>query len=131
MNCITNILSGDIGVFNNASDNSYHVVTIDSSIESAVLDGVTIKFGRADGPDDESRVGAAVKCQGQVELVDCTIELNYALNNGAAIFAEGDSTVIVVKDCVINYNTSGDNIHIVVSGNAVMSFQGFNQVQNE
>ena len=49
------ILSGDIGAPGNSSDNSYHVVTADSTVTaSAVLDGFKITGGYANGatPDD-------------------------------------------------------------------------------
>src|SRR6202162_3275688 len=44
------ILSGNIGTPGSSSDNSYHVVTADSTVTaSAVLDGFTITGGNADG----------------------------------------------------------------------------------
>ena len=49
------ILSGDIIIPGNSTDNSYHVVTIDASITNAVLDGFTIQDGNAglaSGTDD-------------------------------------------------------------------------------
>ena len=44
------ILSGDIGTPGSSSDNSYHVVTADSTVTaSTVLDGFTITGGNANG----------------------------------------------------------------------------------
>ena len=44
------ILSGDIGVGGNSSDNCYHVVTADATVTaSAILDGFTITGGNANG----------------------------------------------------------------------------------
>jgi predicted outer membrane repeat protein len=46
------ILSGDIGIEGDASDNSYHVVSADGVNHLAVLDGFTITGGNADMPDN-------------------------------------------------------------------------------
>jgi predicted outer membrane repeat protein len=47
------ILSGNIGVPNHSTDNSYHVVTGSGTDASAVLDGFTITGGYADGTHQE------------------------------------------------------------------------------
>ncbi len=49
---VTNVtvLSGDIGVETDGSDNSYHVVTAGGTDATAVLDGFTITGGNADAP---------------------------------------------------------------------------------
>jgi hypothetical protein len=48
------ILSGDIGVEGDNSDNSYHVVDGSNTNHSAILDGFTITAGNADHPADPS-----------------------------------------------------------------------------
>lgn len=60
------ILSGDIGAADDSTDNSFHVVTSDSSItDSAVLDGFTVTKGYADGSYEESKnIGAGMLNQG-------------------------------------------------------------------
>ena len=48
-NIYQTILSGDIGVVDNNSDNSYHVVTGSDTNSTAILDGFTITAGNANG----------------------------------------------------------------------------------
>ena len=43
----TTILSGDLGVTDDASDNAYHVVTMSETDASTILDGSTITGGNA------------------------------------------------------------------------------------
>ena len=51
------ILSGDIGVEGDNSDNSYHVVTGTQAQSSAILDGFTITAGNANGASPHDRGG--------------------------------------------------------------------------
>ena len=53
------VLSGDIGSVGIAGDNSFHVVTTDSSVTSTgVLDGFTITAGQADGGGNNTTAAA-------------------------------------------------------------------------
>ena len=80
-------LSGDIGTVGLATDNSYHVVTSDSTVTaSGVLEGFTITGGRADGPGDPTdRGGGAYVNQGSPAFVRCTFSANYAGNRGGGV----------------------------------------------
>lgn len=70
------VLSGDIGIAGNASDNSFHVVTMDGTTAAGaigagtVLDGFTIRDGNANGglPDN---MGAGLYCTGNVSGRSC------------------------------------------------------------
>jgi len=85
------VLSGDLadddrpGFANNA-DNSYHVATCDSAVgSSAVLDGVVIRAGNANGPSGTDAHGGGFLCHGgQPALVDVQFFRNYA-NYGAGM----------------------------------------------
>jgi Immunoglobulin I-set domain/PKD-like domain len=81
------ILSGDIGTVGVATDNSYHVVTSDSTVTaSGILDGFTLTAGRADGAGDPTdRGGGAYINQGSPAFVGCTFSNNYAGNRGAGV----------------------------------------------
>jgi hypothetical protein len=125
------ILSGDIGVFNNETDNSYHIVTVNSGIQNAILDGLTIQGGYADGPSGARKRGAGIDCSGDLQLVSCTLASNYAENTGAAIYMAGSAATVRVSNCLINNNTSGDNSQINAAGTSAITWQGTNQVQNE
>jgi|GEM_PF-2083929 len=78
------ILSGDIGVEGDSTDNSYHVVRGGSNI---LLDGLIIEKGNADGTDDHSK-GAGMYHEGDIQNINisnCIFRNNHAANQGGAI----------------------------------------------
>ncbi len=71
------ILSGDIGVADDASDNLYHVITTPSGVEGVLLDGITIQEGMANGVTPDLQRGSGIYNSGiltvhQVILQDCS-----------------------------------------------------------
>ncbi|MFC1793585.1 right-handed parallel beta-helix repeat-containing protein, partial [Planctomycetota bacterium] len=86
------ILSGDIGIPNINSENSYHVVTGGRRISRiSVLDGFTITAGNADGnsPDDQG-AGMYINQESFPTLTNCIFIENSA-NHGAGIHNGRDS----------------------------------------
>lgn len=81
------ILSGDIGTGGVATDNSYHVVTSDSTVTATgILDGFTVTAGRADGGADPTDRGGGVYInQGSPTFVRCNFLGNYAGNRGGGV----------------------------------------------
>ena len=79
------ILSGDIGTMGDNSDNSFHVVIGSGTDSTAVLNGVTIAGGNADGSSNvNSGSGAAMfNSGGSPTINDCTFTGNGAVNGGA------------------------------------------------
>ncbi len=45
------ILSGDLGIQNDSTDNAYHIITTINCTNATVLDGFVIELGNADGDD--------------------------------------------------------------------------------
>jgi YD repeat-containing protein len=90
----TTILSGDIGVPGDTSDNSYRVIV---GADDAVLDGFTITGGES-GTNWPFVSGAGLFNDGvSITVANCRFEDNaafYAAGNGGAIFNRGGSTVI-------------------------------------
>jgi len=82
------ILSGDIGVLNDNSDNCYHVVVAPGT-NNAVLDGFIIKDGNANGT-------------GTVDVLGHT----FYQNGGGAIFASSSS--VAISNCVIKSNNAAN-----------------------
>ncbi|NLX12320.1 MAG: hypothetical protein GXY44_01520 [Phycisphaerales bacterium] len=79
-------LSGDIGIVGDHSDNSYHVMHVEYSYVHVLIDGITIAHGRADNTGNWERErggGLYVSQYGELDLVDCTFESNYANWGGA------------------------------------------------
>jgi Immunoglobulin I-set domain/PKD-like domain len=81
------ILSGDIGMVGVATDNSYHVVTSDSTVTATgILDGFTVTGGQADGGSDPTDRGGGVYInQGSPMFVRCIFSNNYAGNRGGGV----------------------------------------------
>jgi predicted outer membrane repeat protein len=78
------ILSGDIGVPGNASDNSYHVVNGSGVDSSAILDGFTIQDGYADGGGGLG--GGVYISGGSPTFQNLVIRWNYAGFGGSGMF---------------------------------------------
>lgn len=93
------ILSGDIGVLDDPSDNSYHVVLARSVNTSAVLDGFTITKGNAsnEGSLPFSGGGILVKFGSTPTLVMLTITENTAYDSGGGLASYDDSSPRLTK----------------------------------
>jgi len=81
------ILSGDIGTVGVGTDNSYHVVTSDSTVTATgILDGFTVTGGQADGATDPIDRGGGVYINlGSPAFVRCIFSNNYAGNRGGGV----------------------------------------------
>jgi len=81
------ILSGDIGTVGVATDNSYHVVSSDSTVTATgILDGFTVTSGQADGASDPTdRGGGAYINLGSPSFVGVIFSGNSAGNRGGGV----------------------------------------------
>jgi hypothetical protein len=100
------VLSGDIGIPDNNSDNTSHVVVANNLATSALIDGFTIKEGNA---MSDSGGGMNI-LNSNLTVSNCVFENNNALNSGGGIFA-GLNSEVNIADCTFQNNTSA-------SGNA-------------
>ncbi len=80
------VLSGDIGSPGDDTDNVYHVVTAGGPGETALLDGLVITSGRADGLRPLDRGAGIYNRDATLTVHDCRFENNYAADVGGAIF---------------------------------------------
>ena len=81
------ILSGDIGVQGDLTDNTYHVLYLYQTSPATVIDGIFITGGYADGSgDDGSGGGIYVQTHSSryygVTIIRCRIYDNYAITGG-------------------------------------------------
>jgi hypothetical protein len=109
------ILSGDIGVQSDSSDNCYHVVDASGVDETAKLDGVAIRYGHGDGDEYRFRYGGGVyNWGGSPALNNVKIENNYADYGGGMHNREGDPKI---QNSMIQENeaTRGAGMHNRVS----------------
>ncbi|NOS99980.1 MAG: S8 family serine peptidase, partial [Phycisphaerales bacterium] len=130
------VLSGDLNGDDDSSegtrlDNAHHVVTAEDVDAGAVLDGVTIAAGVADGdfPDDHgggiwvfhaaptignarvigntARWGGGVSVEnGAPRFVETTIIANQAEIDGGGIHNAGES-LLILEQCMVEHNTAG------------------------
>ena len=103
------ILSGDIGLKDDVSDNVYHVVTGSEIDNTAVLDGFTITGGNANGDYPDTLGGGLYLDHGNPTLANLTVRNNTALVNGGGI---------------LNGNSSPKLTNVVFRNNSALSSGG-------
>jgi hypothetical protein len=97
-------LSGEIGAAA-ATDNCYHVVRAETSNPTAMLNGLTITRGYANGsfPDDQ---GGGVRARGGgVTLANVTLIDNYSSGGGGGAFANVTGTIKAYNCSFVNNTT--------------------------
>jgi predicted outer membrane repeat protein len=148
------ILSGDIGVANNATDNSYHVVTViaypvTTIDNSVVINGFTITKGNANGSVANDIViytayimpssdggGLYVFANGtgysaNPVITNCIFINNNSSVDGGAVETDVTQTTgeIDFTNCQFSQNTSGSKGG-AISGNAILSVTNSNFYNN-
>jgi len=89
------------------SDNSYHVVTALYTNSTGVLDGFTVSGGYADSTSPIFRGAGMYIYQASPTVTSCVLTGNWALNYGAGMCIDSDSTP-VVTDCTFTANAATD-----------------------
>ncbi len=101
------ILSGDIGLANDSTDNSYNVIRLINTDSSTVLDGFIIEKGVAiyDGqesipPQGRQLCGGGLYIMGEVgisfpSIANCLFRQNAATNYGGGVFINGKGSGLV------------------------------------
>ena len=129
------IISGDIGVAGDASDNRYHVVTGSSTDSTAILDGFTITGGNADGTNPYSLGGGMYISDGSPTLRNLIISGNTATGAGGGIYNWGGSPTLTNVTFSGNWAYSGGGMYnndgssptltdVTFSGNSATSWGG-------
>ncbi len=112
------ILSGDIGIRGDSTDNAHHVViTVGAAIDSTfVLNGFTISDGNADGSGNITVYGISVfkdfgggmyNSSSSPTMTNVTISGNTADNNGGGMY--NGSSLPVLTNVTISGNTADNN----------------------
>jgi predicted outer membrane repeat protein len=99
------VLSGDIGIPGVSTDNSLHVVTGNGSNATAVLDGFTIRDGRADGMGTDRQGGGMELRGGSSTVLRCTFTANHAQEDGGGLVIFGSP---LIAGCLFHGNSAGD-----------------------
>lgn len=92
--------SGDLGIQNNISDNSYHVVWFENKNKSTFIDGITIKNGNANASSSSGFNQGGGIYSGV--LYNCIIENNSASDNGAGAY-QSELINCIVRNNNANY----------------------------
>ena len=100
----TSILSGDIGVANDTTNNTYHVVVSAGAVGTALLDGFEITNGEANGTSTLSinsqainrNYGGGMYLQGNSSptITHAKISANASAENGGGMFLNNSSPVL-------------------------------------
>jgi len=106
------ILSGDIGLPNDDSDNSYNILHIETSDMETVVDGFTLTGGNADNYDPFTSQYSRGKCGGAIYVTvkgpvnplisNCSFEHNYAREFGGAVYVftgEEKEEILPFENC--------------------------------
>ena len=99
------ILSGDIGVVSDTSDNSYHVINNNGLDNTAILDGFTITGGVAHGSSLNADGGGMLNISSSPTIANCIFTQNAASFTGGAIYdAPGN---LSLANCDFTNNSAG------------------------
>lgn len=126
VNLYPTYLSGDIGAAStdpDGSDNAYHVVYAYNVGSSAILSGVTIESGDAEGSGRDANGGGIICLYSDPTIQDCTITGNYAELLGGGLYNyESDPTI---TDCTFSFNSVGGP---EAMGGAIANFDSSPQI---
>ena len=101
------ILSGDIGIQGDSTDNSYHVIFNDGGgiNATAVIDGFIIENGNADGLGDDEKGGGVFNDNASPTVRNCHFKNNNAKFGGGGMYNKTSATV--ADNCQYSNNTAG------------------------
>lgn len=105
------ILSGDIGIEDLTTDNSYHVVSATGTGAATTFDGFTVTKGQADGSAPHNDGAGFYNADGAPVISYCQFTNNYATNNGAGVHyvMMDPGTDFTLTGCVFDNNIASGN----------------------
>jgi subtilisin family serine protease len=120
------ILSGDIGVVGNRSDNSQNVISNDNNglNATAILDGFIIRDGQYDKSGSSKKGGGGMLNSNSSPLVrNCIFVSNFSSSDGGAVFNQGASAAPTFINCVFSGNEAvfGGGIYNAVARTQVIN----------
>ena len=111
------VLSGDIGVQGDNTDNSFQVVFYESTIFGfkGGVDGFTVTGGYADGGGNEVSGGGMYILGNGFLVANCIFKMNYAKDFGGGIYGTGSNIRIINSSIINNTAASGGGIYVNAS----------------
>lgn len=123
----TTILTGDIGVPGDPSDNSFHVVSMRVVFAPATLDGFTIMHGRADAGTFPNNSGGGLLNEGTTQVIGCAFEQNFAASGAGAFSRFGIGTFVGCSFISNSASSEGGGLYVRDGGSATnCTFSGNN-----
>ncbi|MEM7101727.1 MAG: HYR domain-containing protein [Bacteroidota bacterium] len=123
------ILSGDIGIQNDSTDNTFRVVNIENSLTTTRLDGFIIEEGNADGSSINGTffsgggiyIDANPSGTGNVRIHNCTIRNNFAGGGGGMAVDAVIGGVIEadIRNCTFENNRASTG-NVSSTGGAIL-----------
>ncbi|MGR3810947.1 choice-of-anchor Q domain-containing protein [Jiulongibacter sp. NS-SX5] len=111
------ILSGDIGVKGDSSDNSINVVELTQAQNSSLIDGFSIEKGNSDSGAGgvKGRNGAGILNYARysdhdLKVKNCIFRNNYSESSGAGIYSSvfgGNTNAVTIENCDFLDNSAG------------------------
>ncbi len=118
------ILSGDIGMVGDSTDNVFHVITNTALVDSCTLDGLFIRHGTANGTNLGENTGGGILNSGLLILKNMDIRSCTATLHGANIENSGASTTLILENCTIHPGDVSDNSGVHNTNNAQIIIRG-------
>jgi predicted outer membrane repeat protein len=110
-------LTGNIGQFNLTSDNSYHVVTLNSTNGFTVFDGFTIQDGNANAVGSAARGGGLEIAGGHAQIRNCIIQNNLA-HYGAGVWSDAEPMFVRTRFSNNDATSPGGAVRMFTGGYA-------------
>ncbi|WP_309399268.1 RHS repeat-associated core domain-containing protein [Cerasicoccus maritimus] len=137
-NPLTNgcVLSGDIGVEGDDSDNSYHVLSVTGINSNVKIEGFTVTGGNANGGGTDQNIGGGVIIQDNFSFVyfaSMRFIGNQASNGGGAMYVHGSTALIHTSQFLANRaGNRGGAIYFYYEGRVQLYNSAFvgNEVYN-
>jgi hypothetical protein len=124
------ILSGDIGIEGDSSDNVFHVVTVLPSSDTVYLNGLMIRGGNANGTTSTDKKGGGIYTTGNVILENININQCLASLSGPALYASGEGSTIYIEinNCVFQSNIPVYNFPLMLESDVELFMSGINHI---
>ncbi len=121
------VLSGDIGIFGDSTDNAYTILYMNNPDSMTVLDGFVFRHGIANYMPTDQPAISPYKCGGALYIMatdgwayplikNCHFEHNYAYSHGGAVYVNGSGTGSVAPQFI---NCSFKHNHARLDGGAL------------
>lgn len=122
------VLSGDIGVPDDNTDNAYHVVVFGGTNSSTEIDSFIIEKGYADGSGSNESNGGGIFIStvdygdSNAFIRNCTIRDNYAVGSGGGVLVSKRAEIYNCKVYSNRADSSGGGIYININGRVYNSY---------